>query len=265
MDNLDDVIGYAGVDLREESENIFGRVQGAGGLKTVEGIELVHDRTRTQTFLDAQLLDIVIARVAMRHDIRRVDADVAPYIALASQARLRSLLQNMVAAAHHRTRTQTLPPPPLDPTTRLPLYKITPQLDVKRQLAALERVDREREQARKRELEETETRSREGAEPVTESTEGATGQQSGDEGEGRKGTAKEDEGGAEVSKPTTKRPRKRDTDDAKLASQRASISDDIRKRITNQTALLSAGGVRKAWMMAGTNDWASPAASDDRL
>ncbi|KAJ2821115.1 hypothetical protein GGI24_004304, partial [Coemansia furcata] len=175
ISSIHDVIGYTGVDLREESEIILGNMvhQGAyqrtfasreaeGPLlssRVVDGVEISHDRSLAAHFVNARVMEALVAKICKRAHIRAVSADAVPYLTLALQDRLRSFMELVSAAAYHRARTQTLPPPPLNADTRLPLYKITPHLDVKKQLVVLERVDQMREQARQQQLTEREQRN----------------------------------------------------------------------------------------------------------
>ncbi|KAI8319386.1 hypothetical protein GQ54DRAFT_265390 [Martensiomyces pterosporus] len=197
----------------------------------VDGVEITRDRAIGLVFANQQVLEALIAKVCKRAHIRAVSADVAPYLSFALQDRLRSFMELVSAAAYHRTRTQTLPPPPLDPLTRLPLYRITPHLDVKKQLAVIERVDRMREQTRERLLSEREQKNHSHL----------AGSDAGDQSKGL---------------PSAKRHRKKDdgSSDAPVYTNK-NMPDDVRNRISNQTALRAAGGIRKSWMNASTPDW----------
>ncbi|KAJ2698658.1 hypothetical protein H4R19_005581, partial [Coemansia spiralis] len=127
--------------------------------RVVGNVAVARDRTLRADFANTAVLEALVAKICQSSHIRAVAADVVPCLTLALQERLRSFMELVSAAAYHRTRTQTLPPPPLDPSTRLPLYKITPHLDVKKQLQVIERVDQLREQARQQRLTDREQRN----------------------------------------------------------------------------------------------------------
>ncbi|KAJ2706930.1 hypothetical protein FB645_001225 [Coemansia sp. IMI 203386] len=275
---IDDVIGYAGVDLREESEIIMGGLSSSTRTRTrldegvrhgshmVNGVEIAYDTAllASANFASVDVLEAFIARACRSARISRVSEEVVPLLTMALHERLRSYMEIVSAAAHHRTRTQTLPPPPLDPTTRLPLYKITPHQDVRRQLAVLERRDRLYEQAREKTL-----RDREHFNATGE----LRAESSGEPGGGASETAGSGAGltpgpGGEdaadiAGKP--KRPRKRDDSAPETPAYTSkNMPEDIRNKFSNQTALRAAGGVRKSWMnVASKPDWltSAPASS----
>ncbi|KAJ2807227.1 hypothetical protein H4R20_001375 [Coemansia guatemalensis] len=245
--SIDDVIGYTGVDLREESEMIFG-----GGLPhhaprsahdapalsshAINGVVLARDRRLCAAVSNVPAIEARIARICRAAHIGAVAADVAPCLALALQQRLRAFMERVSAAAHHRTRTQTLPPPPLDPSTRLPLYKITPNQDVRRQLLIVERADRLREQTRRA------ARDREHEAHVEPQ-------------------APED-ADAEPRAQQPKRSRKKDDAAESPAYTSKNMPEEVQSRISNLTALRAAGGVRKSWMTAAAERPATPDAPD---
>ncbi|KAJ1771349.1 hypothetical protein LPJ74_002389 [Coemansia sp. RSA 1843] len=310
--SIDDVIGYTGVDLREESEISLGSMhhrQGAYGARGIDagdedgpvsstrivnGVEVSRDRSLGTGIANSEMLEVLVSRICKRLNIRAVSADAVPYLSLALQERLRSFMEIVSAAAYHRTRTQTLPPPPLDPNTRLPLYKITPHLDVKKQLVVLERMDKMREQSRQRLLKEREQSNT--MDPQQQANGEEDGNQAGDADErkrvassgvdqtgsgnvsgtaagpvaaelvsasGNNGTeqlswqsASSDAGDALKTAATAKRGRKRDDGASESPAYTSkNMPEDIRNKISNQTALRAAGGIRKSWMNASSADW----------
>ncbi|KAJ2819529.1 hypothetical protein FBU31_005498 [Coemansia sp. 'formosensis'] len=292
ISSIHDVIGYTGVDLREESEIILGNMvhQGAyqrtfasreaeGPLlssRVVDGVEISHDRSLAAHFVNARVMEALVAKICKRAHIRAVSADAVPYLTLALQDRLRSFMELVSAAAYHRARTQTLPPPPLNADTRLPLYKITPHLDVKKQLVVLERVDQMREQARQQQLTEREQRNildrqqqdgegdarQAGDNPHNSANlsfesarEGSVDVTVGGGGDEHFG------GGSDMTKlgSTAKRGRKKDDNVVETAAYTSkNMPDELRNKISNQTALRAAGGIRKSWMTpGGASDWQS--------
>ncbi|KAJ2009680.1 hypothetical protein GGI04_000252 [Coemansia thaxteri] len=308
---IEDVIRCTGVDLREESEIIlenmmhhsayrrpFGSSENDGpmlSVHVVDGVEISRDRSMAAEFANAQVMEALVAKICKRSHLRAVSADAVPYLTLALQDRLRSFMELVSAAAYHRTRTQTLPPPPLDPSTRLPLYKITPHLDVKKQLVVLERVDRMREQARQQQLSEREQRNvldhqqqhdseadarqvddggdlardsvvppfelaREGS--VDPSAAGGGNDEFRKQGELPVYGAGGDGGDPFRPASGTKRGRKKDDGIGETAAYTSkNMPDDIRNKISNQTALRAAGGIRKSWMTSGSADWLNSASA----
>ncbi|KAJ1735847.1 hypothetical protein LPJ72_001671, partial [Coemansia sp. Benny D160-2] len=309
-----DVIGYTGVDLREESEIILGsgvhdqqdayKIRGAESgytrnasplTRVIDGVEVSRTRSRETSFANSSLLEVLVSRSCKRLGIRAVSADVVPYLSLALQERLRSFMEIVSAAAYHRTKTQTLPPPPLDPSTRLPLYKITPHLDVKKQLLVLERIDKMKEQNRQKQLKEREQSNT--MDPQQQADGEIDGKQGGGSDERRKlvgssadqgkpesalgasassaaaetastadnngidqqqsrQTASIDANDASKAAAGAKRSRKReDSATESPAYTSKNMPDDIRNKISNQTALRAAGGVRKSWMNASSANW----------
>ncbi|RKP04920.1 transcription initiation factor TFIID component TAF4 family-domain-containing protein [Thamnocephalis sphaerospora] len=225
VDALTDVMGYAGIDLREEYENILrdeAQQLGAAGV----GGSLV-DRSRTQDFINTDSLRIKMEQIGQSAGIRRPSNEVLNYLALGVQQRLRGLVHEMVAASKHRAFSQALAPPPLDEETGRPLYAIKVHQDVKRQLQAMEQVERHLEEKRKESLR-----------PFT---------QDADADEAGLGDGTD---AAALALMETPKPAKRKAKKTKSVSER-NLSEDVRKRITNETAMRSAGGKMKSWMLAG--------------
>ncbi|KAI8049161.1 transcription initiation factor TFIID component TAF4 family-domain-containing protein [Syncephalis plumigaleata] len=225
VDALTDVMGYVGVDLREESENILR--SGIQQLGATGGGSLI-DRSHTQNFINIDCLRLKIERIANRTGIRRPNNDVLNYLALATQQRLQGLVQEMVAASKHRAFSQMMADPPLDSETNEPLYSIALHQDVKRQLSAIERIERKQEEKRKNKMKKT------------------------NDEEGNDGTGGTTDGSKSAAKRRTKK--------TKAMSER-NLSEDVRKRITNETAMRSAGGKMKSWMLAGLETNSKPSAN----
>ncbi|KAI7833341.1 hypothetical protein BX661DRAFT_178197 [Kickxella alabastrina] len=220
------------------------------GTRTVDGVEMAFDSALPG---DAAV-EAVVARVCRESRVGRVAADVVPVLALALQERLRAYMELVSAAAHHRTRTQTLPPPPLDPTTRLPLYKITPHQDVRRQLAVVERSARLREAAREQALASSSAAT---SAPAAEAEADAGAAPA----EGPSSASPEPPESVDAARP--KRPRKRDDALETAAYTSKNMPDEVRNKISNQTALRAAGGVRKSWMNAAASASVAAAAKSD--
>jgi hypothetical protein len=88
----------------------------------------------------------------MQHKLG-VSPDVMTYLALATQERVRALVESMIAAKNHRIHSEHIHHPSVTGDggsgENLPMYKEAISLDVKSQLLAIEKVDREHERKRK--------------------------------------------------------------------------------------------------------------------
>src|ERR1700722_15748831 len=87
--------------------------------------------------------------LAMQHKLG-VSPDVMTYLALATQERVRALVESMIAAKNHRIHSEHIHHPSVTGGgENLPMYKEVISLDVKSQLLAIEKVEREQERKRK--------------------------------------------------------------------------------------------------------------------
>ncbi|KAG0213601.1 hypothetical protein BGX28_004018 [Mortierella sp. GBA30] len=234
-ENITDVMGYVAMDLREETDNILrendGYSRGSGG---VDG----QDRTRVQNFVKLDLLKATVERIASSHKLQSIDPDVLAYLAMAAQERLRGLTEQMIQASKHRGQTlATAVPPTYDGEHAM--YKIGVSQDVKKQLLAIERVEREEETKRKEQIAERERRIAAGedldenGEPRVGGAGSGVGGVGGAGGAGAKKGKKQKEGGPGVSA--------------------RNMSEEARKKVANQTALGFVGGTGRSysWMMGG--------------
>ena len=160
--------------------------------------------------------------LATTQKLQTVDPDVVAYLAMAVQERLRGLTEQMIQASKHRGRSLATAPPPMYDEEHA-MYKIGVNQDVKKQLLAIERVEREEETKRKEQLAERERRLAAG-EDLDENGEPVAG------GGAKKGK-KIKEGGPGVSA--------------------RNMTEEARKKVANQTALGFAGGSGRtySWMM----------------
>ncbi|ORX63750.1 TAF4-domain-containing protein, partial [Basidiobolus meristosporus CBS 931.73] len=213
FDTLTDVMGYVGVDLKEESDNIMRQSEIMDKNRAVD----IVDQSKTQDFLSLRVLKSMVDKIAKPYHIPNIDPDFLVYLALATQDRLKSLVEQMIVASKHRVRSHHLAPPPIQEDTNIPLYKIVVSDDVKKQLLSLERVSREDECKRKRILAERERRLAE---------------------ENAKAENKEESGDMQKSKKVRRK------DGLDLPGAARNMND------ANTTALLIAGGVRRSWMLA---------------
>lgn len=150
----------------------------------------------------------------------KLDNNVVALIALATEKRIHGLVQHMIFASKHRVDSQTFTQPAMDESGHLP-FKIVDIQDIKKQLLAVERVEREEERKRKEILLERERKA-----------------QMGEEG----GDAGDDD------RPSKKK-KKKEMGPGVTARY---MSDDVRNKTTNETALMIAGGVMKSWMLTGS-------------
>ncbi|KAK3846909.1 MAG: transcription initiation factor TFIID component TAF4 family-domain-containing protein [Linnemannia gamsii] len=221
-DNITDVMGYVGgVDLREETDNIMRDSDGYSKTGGGDG----QDRTRIQNFVDVGLLKTTIERIAASHKLQTIEPDVLAYLAMAAQERLRGLAEQMVHASKHRGRSLATATPPMYDEEHA-MYRVGVSQDVKKQLLAVERVEREEETKRKEHIAERERRL-------------AAGEDLDENGDPRGGP-----GGAAAKK------NKKQKEGGPGVSAR-NMSEEARKKVANQTAMGFAGGSGRtySWMM----------------
>jgi hypothetical protein len=135
-DAITDVMGYAGVDLKEEAEHFMKDGGDSTGMLSADGV----DRSKTQNFMNGRLLQQVVDKLAKPLTIAHVDPDVVAYLSLATQDRLRGLVEDMVKASKHRIKRRS--PFQRPPATDHPLYKVLVKANPKQALMALEKLDR---------------------------------------------------------------------------------------------------------------------------
>ncbi|KAG0346915.1 hypothetical protein BG004_000556 [Podila humilis] len=243
-DNITDVMGYVGVDLREESDNIMRDNDGGGYSKSGSGAD-GQDRARVQNFVNVTVLKTRIERIAASHKLTTMEPDVLAYLAMATQERLRSLTEQMIHASKHRGQSQASAVPVAMYDQDHAMYKIGVTQDVKKQLLAIERVEREEEVKRKEMIAERERRAAlgedldENGDPRPGGGIGGIGGAGGGGGGGAGG------GGAGGKK-------KKQKEGGPGVSAR-NMTEEARKKVANQTALGFAGGSGRtySWMMGG--------------
>jgi hypothetical protein len=166
----------------------------------------------------------------MQHKLG-LSPDVMTYLALAAQERIRALVESMIAAKNHRIHSEHIHHPSVvaaavggsgDGGENLPMYKETISLDVKSQLLAIEKVEREQERKRKE--------IRAGLKhDKTEDKEDSKDQQ------------------AEVTPTAAPKRHKRQKKDTLPTPAIHKLTVDTKN--TNMTALSAAGGKTKSWMI----------------
>lgn len=180
--------------------------------------------------------------IATNQKVTQVPQDSVNYLALALRARLQDLISQMIAASHHRTDTQ------FDRAASLyedgtPMWSILVRSDVAKQLAALEKAEREDEVKVRRERKERAELAAQNAKDV------AAGQAIG-------GSASQDSGFGEDGEGGPKKKRKKDGPGVTARN----MSEDVRKKMSNAVASQAAGlGGKYAWMNASAASGAAAA------
>ncbi|KAF8329917.1 transcription initiation factor TFIID component TAF4 family-domain-containing protein [Amanita rubescens] len=146
---LNDALGSAGVDLRAEEESLQ-------RTHDHQSFRVYDDRSKKQPntpSFDVRFLGQTMRTIGTSHKVTRVPDDAINYLALALRARLQDLVTSMIAATHHRTSTQFDRPASLY-TDNQPMWSIVVRSDVAKQLAAMEKAEREEETRIRRERKE---------------------------------------------------------------------------------------------------------------
>jgi hypothetical protein len=178
--------------------------------------------------------------IGTKHKIAKIPDDSVNYLALALRARLQELIVEMIAASHHRTDTQFDRPASLyeDGT---PMWSILVRGDVAKQLASLEKVEREEEVKVRRERKERAEMAAAHAAALASQVAGSGGAMALD------GYDDLDGGG--------KKKKKKDGPGVTARN----MSEDVRKKMSNAVATQAAGlGGKYAWMNASNAATATP-------
>ena len=186
--------------------------------------------------------------IGISHKVTRIPDDAVNYVALALRARLQDLITNMISASHHRTDTQFDRPASLysDDT---PMWKISLRSDVAKQLAVLEKVEREEEMKVRRERKErAEMTAAHAAVLAAQASGTAAASGLGVDTSGANGGAMDEDGGV-------KKKRKKDGPGVTARN----MSEDVRKKMSNAVATQAAGlGGKYAWMNAANVNTPAP-------
>jgi hypothetical protein len=167
--------------------------------------------------------------IGAQHKVKTVPDDSINYLALALRARLEDLVKNMIAAAHHRTDAQFDRPVSLyDDGT--PMWGLVVRSDVAKQVAALEKVEREEESKIRKERKERLDMAEAQAQALAAQAAGnGLGSMDIDEDGGPKKKKKKDGPGVTAK----------------------NMSGDMQKKMSNAAASHAAGlGGKYAWMNA---------------
>ncbi|KAL8293534.1 hypothetical protein RQP46_000235 [Phenoliferia psychrophenolica] len=304
-----DAVGSAGVDIHAEEESLRAR---ANAVQPAQAPGM--DRSRKQDFIDPGILAECVKKIAAAFQLRTLEPDTIPLIALATRHRLMSLINDAVAARDHRLAASHLRPPPLTTRKRKrgedeepeedddddeenfdddfdeldggeakrarraaakgkarepePAWDVVVYDDAEKVLGVLERVDREEERKRRRERmlrdqREEEERALDDAIKASEEAQrdldglasssnldhlvmGAGGGTPGPSGSGA-ATPKGDETPGKDKKPKKVRKPKKDTP----AVTARNMSEDVKKRLTDQVAMRQLGGRSFSWLNSG--------------
>jgi hypothetical protein len=173
--------------------------------------------------------------IGTKHKVPKIPEDAVNYVALALRARLHDLLVAMAAASAHRTDSQfdRTPSTYVDGT---PMWRISVRRDVAKQLAALERAEREDEMRIRRERKEL------AAAQAAAIAAHAPGAATGDIEDGEGGPKK----------------KKKKADGPGVTAK--NMSEDVRKKMSNAVASHAAGlsTGKYAWMTASNATPAPP-------
>ncbi|GAA5976828.1 hypothetical protein JCM5350_007260 [Sporobolomyces pararoseus] len=136
VNSLMDAVGASGVDLGAEEESLRASNErlhaqamqnqasqqggansstgGGGGIHAYQGI----DRSRKQDFIDPSVLAECVKKVAAHFQLKTLEPDTIPLIALATRHRLQSLINSSIKVRDHRQNSSHFKPPPfVDPST----------------------------------------------------------------------------------------------------------------------------------------------------
>ncbi|KAJ8585766.1 hypothetical protein M405DRAFT_395759 [Rhizopogon salebrosus TDB-379] len=223
---LNDALGSAGVDLRAEEESLQ---RSHDSHQTYRSFE---DRTRKQPAnpsIDARFLGATMRSIGTEHKVTKIPEDSVNYLALALRARLQDLVTAMIFAAQHRTDTQFDRPASLY-ENGTQMWSIVVRSDVAKQLAALEKIEREEEMKVRRERKErADMAAAHAANLAAQASGGNAMAVDGDEEGGGKKKKKKDGPGVTAR----------------------NMSEDVRKKMSNAVASQAAGlGSKYSWMNA---------------
>ena len=171
--------------------------------------------------------------IGTQHKVTRIPEESVNYLALALRARLQDLVTAMIAASHHRTDTQFDRPASLYEDGS-PMWSIVVRSDVAKQLAALEKIEREEETKIRKERKERAEMTAAHAAALQAQANGMTGGQS------------MDFGGMDDSEGGAKKKRKKDGPGVTARN----MSEDVRKKMSNAVATQAAGLGKYSWMTA---------------
>jgi len=197
--------------------------------------------------------------IGTEHKITRIPEDTVNYMALALRARLQDLITAMIEASRYRKEAQFDRPASMyetlqpqlkqeDDATQTPMWSIVVRSDVAKQLAVLERVEREEELRIRRERKERLELAAQHAANLSAQTNGAMmGIESTNGGMATPGGADDMDG----------QPKKKKKKDGPGVTAR-NMSEDVRKKMSNAVATQAAGLGKYSWMTATSAPASTP-------
>ena len=174
--------------------------------------------------------------IGTQHKVTRIPDESVNYLALALRTRLQDLVTAMIAASHHRTDTQFDRPASLYEDGS-PMWSIVVRSDVAKQLAALEKIEREEETKIRKERKERAEMTAAHAAALQAQANGMAGSHSMDMG-----------GGMGLDDPEGGAKKKRKKDGPGVTAR--NMSEDVRKKMSNAVATQAAGLGKYSWMTA---------------
>jgi len=236
---LNDALGSAGVDLRAEEETLHRTTDNYQSYRPYE------DRSRRQPSnpnFDTRIVGSAMREIGKQYKVTKVPEESVNYLALSLRARLEELVKAMIAASAHRTNSQ-FDRPASSYEDGTPMWNITIRSDVAKQLAAIEKVEREEEMKIRRERKERQDMAvAHAAALAVQSSAGsamAVDNPIGDEGDGQPKKKKKKEGPGVTAR---------------------NMSEDVRKKMSNAVASQAAGLPmgKYSWMNAASSAAAKP-------
>ncbi|KAJ3916566.1 transcription initiation factor TFIID component TAF4 family-domain-containing protein [Lentinula edodes] len=246
INTLRDALGSTGVDLRAEEESLQRTSDSHLTYRSYE------DRTRKQPSkpnFNTIYLSSTIHQITSAHKLSNPNpsADTVNYLALALRARLQDLITAMITAARHRTDTQFDNAPSLYEDGS-PMWSILVRSDVAKQIAALEKVEREEETKIRRERKERADMA--AAQAAALAAQSASAMNGGAGGSGGGDDDLDGFGGGGGGK------KKRKKDGPGVTAKNMSV--DVQKKMSNAAASHAAGlAGRYSWMTAGASSTGS--------
>ncbi|KAK4056501.1 hypothetical protein OIO90_002348 [Microbotryomycetes sp. JL221] len=314
---LMDAVGASGVDINAEEEGL--RALNERLHARQRDLEVTPDQARKQDFIDPGVLAECVKKIAAAFQLRTLEPDTIPFIALATRARLATLINDSINARDHRRFSSHLRRPPMtterkrkrtttesdfhdefqnqddneendfqefnfetgeikikQPKQKVAAWDTIVFEDTEKLLGVIERVDREEERRRRRERmlrDQKEEEERALAEAIAESeraeqeANGGSGGVTGTPASGGPSTPRPGGGGAggvnaggttggggtdtpidKDGKPLKKKSKKK----ASEVSVARNMSEDVKKRLTDQVAMRWSGTKNFAWLNPGS-------------
>ena len=258
---LNDALGSAGVDLRAEEESLQ-RQDASSHLQSTSSLYMQNrqyeDRSRKQPVKPAfNTLNLgqTMRTIGTEHKVTRIPEDSINYMALALKARLQDLIEAMIEASRYRKEAQfdrpanfyeTLQPGATQGET--PMWSIMVRSDVAKQLAVLERIEREDETRIRRARKERLALPPQHAANLAAQAEGGAMMGLAGAG-GAVGVMGMSNGAGAIEDEQPKKKKKKDGPGVTARN----LSEDVRKKMSNAVATQAAGLGKYSWMTASAS------------